>query len=135
MIVVDTNIISYFFITGEFSEQAENILLKDSAWAAPLLWRSEFRSALSQYIRKGLLTLKDSIEIMESASALMENNEFDVVSKPVLLLVNTSNLSAYDCEFVVLAKDLGVKLITAEKKCIPISGPCYCNSGFITCKP
>ena len=84
MIVVDTNIISYLFIAGEFSEQAEEILLKDSEWAAPLLWRSEFRRVLSQYIRKGLLTLEDSIEIMENASALMEKNEFDVASKQVL---------------------------------------------------
>ncbi len=118
MIVVDTNIISYLFITGEFSERAEEILLKDSEWAAPLLWRSEFRSVLSQYIRKGILTLEDSIEIMESASALMEKNEFDVVSKQVLELVKTSGLSACDCEFVALAKDLGIKLITADNKIV-----------------
>ncbi len=51
---------------------------------------------------------------MDSASALMENNEFDVVSRHVLELVKASNLSAYDCEFVALAKDLGVKLVTAD---------------------
>ena len=116
MIVVDTNIISYLYIAGEFSSQAEKVLLKDSKWAAPLLWRSEFRSVLAQYIRKGLLTLEDTIEIMESASALMENNEFDVASRHVLELVEASNLSAYDCEFVALAKDLGVKLVTANMK-------------------
>jgi predicted nucleic acid-binding protein len=98
MIVVDTNIISYLFISGDFSTQAEKIFLKDSKWAAPLLWRSEFRSVLAQYIRKGLLTLEDAIEIMESAATLMENNEFDVSSGQVLELVNASNLSAYDCE-------------------------------------
>lgn len=116
MIVVDTNIISYLYIAGEFSAQAEKVLLKDSIWAAPLLWRSEFRSVLSQYIRKDLLTLEDAVEIMESASALMENNEFDVASRQVLELVEASNLSAYDCEFVALAKDLGVKLVTADNQ-------------------
>jgi predicted nucleic acid-binding protein len=116
MIVVDTNIISYLYVAGEFSEQAEKVLLQDSTWAAPLLWRSEFRSVLAQYIRKGLLSFEDAMEIMDSASALMENNEFDVASRQVLELVNTSNLSAYDCEFVALAKDLGVKVITADRK-------------------
>jgi predicted nucleic acid-binding protein len=116
MIVVDTNIISYLFISGDFSTQAEKIFLKDSKWAAPLLWRSEFRSVLAQYIRKGLLTLEDAIEIMESAATLMENNEFDVSSGQVLELVNASNLSAYDCEFVALAKNLGVKLVTVDLK-------------------
>lgn len=116
MIVVDTNIISYLFIAGDFSTLAEKVLLKDTKWAAPLLWRSEFRSVLAQYIRKGLLTLEDALEIMDSAVTLMENNEFDVASRQVLELVKASNLSAYDCEFVALAKDLGVKLVTADGK-------------------
>lgn len=72
MIAVDTNIISYLFIAGEFSGQAEKELLKDSIWAALLLWRSEFRSVLAQYTIKGLLTLEDTIEIMENASVLID---------------------------------------------------------------
>ena len=116
MIVVDTNTISYLFLTGEFSDQAERALLKDSLWSAPLLWRSEFRSVLAQYIRKNILTLDQALEIMESAVSLMETNEYDVDSKQVLDLANNSNLSAYDCEFVALAKALGVKLVTVDKK-------------------
>ncbi len=116
MIVVDTNIISYLFLTGEYSEQAEKILLKDENWAAPLLWRSEFRNVLARYIRKKILPLDDAKEIMESASLLMEANEYDVDSAQVLDLVNSSNLSAYDCEFIALAKDLGCKLVTADQK-------------------
>ncbi len=116
MIVVDTNTISYLFLTGEFSDQAERTLLKDSQWSAPLLWRSEFRSVLAQYIRKNILTLDQAIEIMESAVSLMETNEYDMDSKQVLHLVNNSNLSAYDCEFIALAKDLGVKMVAADKK-------------------
>ena len=116
MIVVDTNIISYLFLTGEFSDQAERTLLKDSQWSAPLLWRSEFRSVLAQYIRRNILTLDQAIEIMEIAVSLIEANEYDVDSTQVLVLVNNSNLSAYDCEYVALAKALGVKLITADKK-------------------
>jgi len=37
MIVVDTNIIGYLFITGEFSNEAENVFIKDPHWTAPLL--------------------------------------------------------------------------------------------------
>lgn len=116
MIVVDTNIIAYLYLSSELSEHAERVLLKDPQWAAPLLWRSELRSVLSQYVRKELLTLKDAVDIMESASQLMENNEYDLNSKLVLILAKESNLSAYDCEFVALAKDLGLKLVTADKK-------------------
>ncbi len=116
MMVVDTNIIAYLFISGEFSEHAENVLLKDPQWAAPLLWRSELRSVLSQYIRKEFLSLEDAADIMENASQLMENNEYDVNSRLVLTLADESNLSAYDCEFIALAKDLNAKLVTADQK-------------------
>ncbi len=116
MIVVDTNIIAYLFISGEFSEQAEKVLLKDPQWAAPLLWRSEMRSVLNQYIWKELLSLADAVDIMDHASQLMENNEYDVSSRLVLTLAQESNLSAYDCEFIALARDLGVKLVTADQK-------------------
>lgn len=116
MIVVDTNIISYLFICGEFSGQAEKVLIKDSQWAAPLLWRSELRSVLTQYIKKEILTLEETVEIMENASALLENNEYDIASRQVLDLASSSNLSAYDCEFVALAKDLNIKLVTADKR-------------------
>ncbi len=116
MIVVDTNLIGYLFITGEFSNEAESVFIKDPQWAAPLLWRSEFRSVLAQYMRNNTLTFDDAAEIMESAAQLMESNEYDVVSNQVLELVANSTLSAYDCEFVVLAKDLGVKLVTTDKK-------------------
>ena len=118
MIVVDTNIIAYLFISGEFSKHAENVLLKDPRWAAPLLWRSELRSILTQYIRKELLSPEDAVDIMEHASQLIENNEYDVSSKQVLTLATKSNLSAYDCEFVALAKDLGLKLVTADQKIV-----------------
>ena len=116
MIVVDTNIIAYLFISGEYSKHAEIVLLKNPQWAAPLLWRSELRSVLSQFIKKEFLSLEDAVDIMENASQLMENNEYDVNSRLVLTLAEESNLSAYDCEFIALAKDLSVKLVTADQK-------------------
>ena len=116
MIVVDTNIIAYLFISGEYSKHAENVLLKDPQWAAPLLWRSELRSVLSQYIKKELLSLADAVDIMDNASQLMENNEYDVNSRQVLTMAEQSRLSAHDCEFIALAKDLSVKFVTADRK-------------------
>jgi len=116
MIVVDTNVISYFYLTSEYSELAEELFAKDSAWAAPLLWRSEFRNVLAGYLRKGLLTLPDTIRITETAENLLAGNEYQVPSLRVLQLAAESSCSAYDCEFVSLAQDLGVSLITMDKK-------------------
>lgn len=114
MIVVDTNIIGYLYLSSERSRQAEQALLRDSVWAAPLLWRSEFRNVLAQYIRKGLLSFEDAVRIMDEAIGLMNGREYEVASMAVLQLVGGSTLSAYDCEFVALARDLGVPLVTVD---------------------
>ncbi len=50
MIAVDTNIIVYLMVPGENTESAKLLLIKDSMWVAPVLWRSEFRNVLVQDI-------------------------------------------------------------------------------------
>ena len=116
MIVVDSNIIGYLYLQSERSVQAEQILQWDSQWAAPLLWRSEFRNVLAFYIRRRLLSLEAAQEIMEEALGLMTDQEYEVVSSRVLRLSAGSQCSAYDCEFVALAQELGVPLITVDKQ-------------------
>ena len=116
MIVVDTNVIGYLYLNGERSKQAEEALLKDAEWAAPVLWRSEFRNVLALYIRKGILPFEDSVRIMDEATRLMHGMEYEVASMDVLQLVKESTCSAYDCEFVALARELNVRLVTVDKR-------------------
>ena len=118
MIVVDTNIIAYLFLEGEFSSNAEDLILKDTRWAAPILWRSEFRNVLAHYLRKEILTFEQSQEIILEAMNLMQGKEYEVASFQVLSLISTCDCSAYDCEFLALAQDLETQLITVDKKII-----------------
>jgi predicted nucleic acid-binding protein len=116
MIVVDTNIIGYLYLTSDRSTQAEQALAKDPKWAAPLLWRSELRNVLALYIRKQILSLAEAQQVMEEAMGLMQNQEYEVNSLNVLRLVASSTCSAYDCEFVALAQDLDVRLVTVDRQ-------------------
>ena len=118
MIVVDTNVLAYFWMQGEYTKYAKSLYKSDDEWISPFLWRSEFRSILALYIRKGVLKLEDSIEIMRSAQFMMKSREYSVDSIFVLEKINTCSLSAYDLEFVTLAESLNLKLITLDKKMI-----------------
>lgn len=116
MIVVDSNILAYLYLPGEFTAHAENLLLADAHWIAPILWRSEFRNILAGYLRRKMLSYADVIAIQQEAELLLFENEFTVDSGQILQLVNQSDCSAYDCEFVALAKNQGINLVTMDKK-------------------
>nr|VFJ92002.1 MAG: Predicted nucleic acid-binding protein, contains PIN domain [Candidatus Kentron sp. H]VFJ92294.1 MAG: Predicted nucleic acid-binding protein, contains PIN domain [Candidatus Kentron sp. H]VFK01430.1 MAG: Predicted nucleic acid-binding protein, contains PIN domain [Candidatus Kentron sp. H] len=114
MIVVDTNIISYLLLATPYSDSADALFQSDPAWAAPVLWRSELRNVLALYLRKEIITLEKALHVQENAEAI--TTEFHIPSGHVLALVRESNCSAYDCEFVALAHQLGVRLVTQDKK-------------------
>ena len=116
MIVVDTNIISYLYLSSEYSKQSEDLLTFDSDWVAPILWRSEFRNVLALYLQKNLLALDEILLIIHHAEKLLSVGEYEISSAHIMQLVKSSNCSAYDCEFVALAQHLNVPLITADKK-------------------
>jgi predicted nucleic acid-binding protein len=118
MIVTDTNIIAYLYLPTEYTKTAEDLLIKEPLWAAPILWKSEFRNILALYIRKSIIAFDQAVEIQTEAESLMEENEFQVNSLDVLNLVQASSCSAYDCEFVALAQNLKISLVTADKKII-----------------
>ena len=116
MIVVDSNVIAYLYLQGEYTAAAETLLEQDSDWAAPVLWRSEFRNILAGYLRRKTLTFEQACELQGEAEDLLAGSEFEVDSRAVLELVRTSDCSAYDCEFVALAVKLDTKLFTVDKK-------------------
>ncbi|KAA3613701.1 MAG: PIN domain-containing protein [Calditrichaeota bacterium] len=115
MIVVDTNIIAYLLIPGKKTAEAEKVFKRDSQWSSSRLWRSEFRNVLINYLRHEYIDLIQAFDIMNKAELLMKGREFEVPSPAILSTSFNSKCNAYDCEFVVLAKELGVKLITTDK--------------------
>ncbi|MDR9417935.1 type II toxin-antitoxin system VapC family toxin [Gracilimonas sp.] len=116
MIVVDTNILAHFWLPSYSTELCDALFQKDPEWVAPILWRSEFRNVLTLYIRKELIDLFQALLIMEKAEQQMNDKQFQVNSVQVLQHVNQSTCSSYDCEFVSLAKELDLALVTMHKK-------------------
>jgi predicted nucleic acid-binding protein len=116
MIVVDSNVVAYLYLPGDYTEKAEALLERDADWAAPLLWRSEFRNMLAGYMRRKTLTFEAARDLQLEAESLLAGAEHEVDSRHVLELVRDSDCSAYDCEFVALAMTLGIKLVTMDAK-------------------
>jgi len=116
VIVVDTNILAYLYLPGDRTAAAEALLEQDPEWAAPTLWRSEFRNILAGYMRRKAVTFDQACSLQREAESLLAGAEFEVDSSAVLELVRDSDCSAYDCEFIALAIKLNTKLVTVDKK-------------------
>ncbi|MHB8779108.1 MAG: type II toxin-antitoxin system VapC family toxin [Anaerolineales bacterium] len=115
MIVADTNLIVYLFDTGDKTPLAQVVLAKDPHWIVPPLWQSEFRNVIAGYIRRGM-TLIQAKQVMEDAILTLENRQVLPSSEKILDLISETDCTAYDCEFIALAQQLDVLLVTADKR-------------------
>lgn len=116
MIIADTNIISYLLLPTSYTKSVERLYEIDPDWSAPILWKSEFRNVMALYIRKKIITLEKAMQLQDTAESIIIQNEYDVSSSQVLALIDQSNCSSYDCEFVALAHHFDTQLVTQDKK-------------------
>ena len=116
MIVADTNIITYLLFPTSFTSSVDSLYKIDSDWAAPTLWKSEFRNVLALYLRKKIITIEKALQIQDMAESIIARNEFNISFPQVLTLIEKSDCSSYDCEFIALANQLNILLVTQDKK-------------------
>ena len=116
MIVVDTNIISYLLIPNDrYNQLADELFEKDSNWISPILWRHELLNVLSIYLRRNIINSTACKSIYQEAVETVTSRPISDFEK-VFNIVKNSNLSSYDCEFVALANENKLPLITEDKK-------------------
>jgi predicted nucleic acid-binding protein len=118
MIVADSNLIAYLHLPGPKESVADAVLVKDSEWWVPPLWKSEFRSILFAFMRTRGMDLTTAEAHWAEAMDHLGPNQMEPNPAGVLAKASKSKLSAYDAEFVVLAEELGVRLVTSDQRVI-----------------
>jgi predicted nucleic acid-binding protein len=116
VIVADTNLVAYLLIEGTHTATAKAVWEKDSRWMLPTLWRSEFLNVLTTAVRADVLTLQQAHATWHIALTIFGNSEVEPEGEDVLDRAAEENLSAYDAQFVVAASDLGVPLVTSDRR-------------------
>lgn len=121
MIVVDTNIIAYRFIEGENTARAIEAARRDPVWLVPALWRHEFLNVLSYLCRREILSLDQARATWRDALRALRRSERPVDMVRVLELASQTPLSAYDAQYAVLARQLGVRCLTQDRKLLELA--------------
>jgi predicted nucleic acid-binding protein len=118
VIVAGHSVLVSFWLPGAFTRLAEAAKARDDVWAAPVLWRAEFRSVLAACLRQGLLTETEANAAFLNAQKDLGEHEYSVPTEHILKLVAASHCAAGECEYVALAQDLGVPLVTTDPQVI-----------------
>jgi predicted nucleic acid-binding protein len=116
VIVADTNLIAYYVIRGARTTAAEGCRMRDSEWIAPILWRSELRNVLVTTLNAGLISLAQAKTAFDGAATLVNDAFIEARVGEVFQTAALSRISSYDAEFVVLARNRGIRLVTADQK-------------------
>ena len=114
MIVVDTNIMVRLVVGGEDGAEAALLLKRDTEWAAPGILVSELRNVLLGFVRRSTVTPEQAKAMSDDASVILGDRIVNVSGSQVIDVALQCGLTAYDAEFVALARTLGVSLVTLD---------------------
>ena len=114
MIVVDTNVMVRFVMVEEAALDVVRLRERDREWAAPSILVSELRNALLGYVRRGDLTSEQAKAMHDEAAIALGGRVYEVPGDAVIDTALECGLTAYDAEFVALARALGVALVTMD---------------------
>jgi predicted nucleic acid-binding protein len=114
MIVVDSSVVFALVVPRDaYHLMALAARQRDADWHAPILFRSEFRSVAAGHLRRGEPL---SNVLAGAANAELAVQAHHVTDQEVFAVIHESPLSAYDAEYVALARRLGCSLVTTDKQ-------------------
>lgn len=116
MIVVDANVVVVFLLDSPFAPDARAVHVRDATWVTHPLCRSEVLNALLQETKAQKIALRDALNAAETAARLLTDRADGCTPSTILTTAHSSGLTAYDATYVVLARSLGVPLITEDKQ-------------------
>ncbi|MGQ0814295.1 MAG: type II toxin-antitoxin system VapC family toxin [Gemmatimonadota bacterium] len=115
MIVVDADVLVSLTLVRPQTELARQVFLKDADWAAPPLWRSDFRNALWKHLAASRISAGQAARAFAAAHAVIARNEPEPDVSHTLTVARSHTLEIYDAEYVAVAQELGVKYVTADE--------------------
>jgi predicted nucleic acid-binding protein len=116
MIVVDSNVLAYLLIEGEKTPTARALFERDPDWHSASFAPLELTNILATSIRVARLDDTSANLALAKALTLMENSLHELPQLQVLALANRLRISAYDAFYLGVAIELGVPLVTEDRR-------------------
>lgn len=116
MIVIDCNVLAHLLIDGEETPRSRALLEQDADWHSDALVLVELSNLLATAMRtRGLSPRRASI-VLTQAQGVIEPGLHTASLHEALGMAAQYRVSAYDSRYLVVARDLGVRLVTEDAK-------------------
>jgi predicted nucleic acid-binding protein len=116
MIAVDCNVLAHLLIDGEETPRARALLEQDADWHSDALVLIELSNVLATAMRARRLSLTNASLVLTQAQGVIEPGLHAANLHEALELAAHYRVSAYDARYLVIARDLAVRLVTEDAK-------------------
>ena len=117
MIAVDANVLMPLLREDTLTSMARSVRAADPDWVMPSLLKTELVNALLNEVKAGYLTLESAMQAAGLAGEIVAAARVqDPGLTEILVTARRSGLTGYDATYVVLARSLGLLLITEDRQ-------------------
>ena len=116
MVAVDCNVLVHLLLEGEQTPRARALLEHDADWHSEALIFAELTNVLATAMRARHMPLNDASMVLTQAEGVLEASLHAANNYAVLATAQHYRVSAYDARYLVVARNLGVKLVTDDAK-------------------
>ncbi len=114
MVLIDTNVAISLWVENNWTHAARRLLEKDWDWRTESFALIEFANVMATYVRTGLTSASEALARLDEAVIFLTPG-FTVISHHrALVVAMTYMVSVYDARFLVVAQELGIKLVTED---------------------
>jgi predicted nucleic acid-binding protein len=116
MLLVDTNIVAYLLINGDYTEAAQELRRRDPDWRSEAFLLVEFTNVLASSVARKRMTLSLAEDFLAKVSSLFDGKLGRIPHASVLAIAARHRVSAYDARFLALADRIRSRLVTEDTR-------------------
>ena len=114
MIVADANLLVYLLVSGPLTPVALRVRAREKIWVVPSLTSHELLNVLARHVARGDIQRDEAARAWRRAFSMVEVSVLRPDPIAILNMAEQSNCSTYDLEYVWLARELDLPLVTAD---------------------
>jgi predicted nucleic acid-binding protein len=116
VLLVDTNIVAYLLIDGDYTEVAQDLRRRDPDWRSEAFLLVEFTNVLASSIATKRMSDPLAEDILFEAITLLDGKLVQIPHPSIVSIAVRYGVTAYDARFLALAHRLGSRLVTEDAK-------------------